>query len=60
VDSHGYRTLKRVYIRDRVIGGLIAVPVTASDPAAGTLAMRIFAITAKGVVDVGLTAADIR
>lgn len=60
VDSHGYRTLKRVFIRDRVIGGLIAVPVTASDPAAGTLAMRIFAITAKGVVDVGLTAADIR
>jgi hypothetical protein len=49
-----------VFIRDRVIGGLIAVPVTASDPAAGTLAMRIFAITAKGVVDVGLTAADIR
>jgi YVTN family beta-propeller protein len=59
VDSHGYSTLKRVFIRDRVIGGLIAVPVTAGDPAAGTLAMRIFAITAKGVVDVGLTAADI-
>ncbi len=60
VDSHGYRAVKRVFIRDRVIGGLIAVPVAAGDPAEGILVMRIFAITAKGVVDVGLTAADIQ
>jgi hypothetical protein len=60
LDSHGFRTLKRVYIRDRVVGGVIAVPVSASDPASGQLAVRVFAITAKGVVDVGLTAADIQ
>jgi hypothetical protein len=55
-----FNTVKRVYIRDRVIGGLIAVPVSASDPESGTLALRLFAITGSGVVQVELTPADLQ
>jgi hypothetical protein len=60
LDSHGFRTIRRVFIRNPVVGGLIAVPVTASDPASGELAMRLFAITTAGVVEIALTPADLR
>jgi hypothetical protein len=60
LDTFTFRTVKRVYIRDRVTGGLVAVPVAGSDPASGQLSLRVFAITATGVVEVGLTPADLQ
>ena len=60
LDTSRFNTVKRVYIRDRVTGGLVAVPVAGSDPASGQLSLRVFAITATGVVEVGLTPADLQ
>ena len=60
VDSYSFRLLRRIPIRDAVTGSLTAVEVASGDPAAGELVLRIFGITANGVVEIGLTEADLR
>ena len=60
VDSYSFRLLRRIPIRDAVTGSLTAVEVAATDPAAGDLVLRVFGITANGVVEIGLTEADLR
>jgi 23S rRNA maturation mini-RNase III len=59
IDTYSFRSLRRIYIRDAVTGALIAVPVAAGDPEAGTLAVRLFALTSRGVLRVGLRPSDL-
>ncbi len=59
IDSYSFRSLRRIFMRDQVTGALIAVPVLAGDPEAGTLALRIFAVTPRGIVRLGITPADL-
>lgn len=60
VDSYSFRQLRRIPIREPIQGTLVAVPVTAGDPEAGSKAIRLFGITAGGVVEIGLAAADLQ
>lgn len=60
IDTYTFRSRRRIFIRDRVTGTLIVVPVAAGDPEAGTLALRLFALTQSGVVRIGLTSADLQ
>jgi hypothetical protein len=60
IDTYTFRSIRRIFIRDQVVGPLIAVPVVAGDPDAGTFTLRLFGITRSGVVQVPLTAAELR
>ena len=60
VDTFTFRTVRRVFVRDQIVGSLVAAPVTSADPEAGRVAIRIFAITARGVLQLDLTAADLQ
>ncbi len=56
VDTYHYQVVKRIYIRNPVIGSMTAVPT-------GSLSgvvIRLYAITASGVVAIELTAADLQ
>ena len=56
VDTRYFSVQRRIFVRDRVVGTLIAVPA-----APGTaVALRLYAITAQGVVAIDLTADDLR
>ncbi|MEX2572137.1 MAG: Ig-like domain-containing protein [Gemmatimonadota bacterium] len=54
IDTFSFVSLRRVYIRDRIVGTLIATP------GSGDIAVRLFAITESGVVQVGLRQADLQ
>jgi hypothetical protein len=60
IDSYSFRALHRIYTRDTITGALIAVPVTASDPDFGTVALRLFALTSRGVLRIDLRASDMQ
>jgi hypothetical protein len=60
VDSHSFRSIRRVYIRDRLIGAVAAAAVAPGDPEADALVLRVFGITSSGVLQVGLTARDLQ
>ena len=60
IDTHSFRTLRRLPVRDVVTGTMIAVPVVVGDVDAGRYAIRLFAVTRTGVLRIGLTAADLQ
>ena len=60
IDTYTFRRIRRVFIRDQIVGPLVAVPVAAGDPAAGTATLRLFGITQSGVLQVTLTAAELQ
>jgi hypothetical protein len=59
IDTYSFRTAHRIYLRDAVTGTLIAKQVAPGDPDAGTVVLRLFAITVRGVVRINLAAADL-
>lgn len=59
IDTFSFRSLRRLILRDVVSGTMVAVPVVAGDPDAGTFVLRLFAITPTGLIRIGLTAADV-
>lgn len=56
VDTFHFQVVRRIYIRNPVIGSMTAVP---TGSASGVL-VRLYAITASGIVAIDLTAADMR
>jgi hypothetical protein len=56
VDTFHFQVVRRVYIRNPVIGSMVAVP---TGSATGVL-VRLYAITASGIVAIDLTAADMQ
>lgn len=60
VDSYSFRSVRRVYIRDPVVGALVAAAVVPGDPESDRFVLRVFGITRGGVLQVGLTASDLR
>lgn len=56
VDTFHFRVLRRIYIRNPVVGTLIAVPTGA----ATGVVMRLYALTSSGIVAVELTPDDLR
>jgi hypothetical protein len=56
IDDFSFRSLRRLVIRDPVIGSMIAVPVQAGDPEFGVYELRLFALTSRGILRIGLTA----
>ena len=56
VDTRYFSVQRRVFVRDRIVGTLIAVPAAAGTGAA----LRLYGITAQGVVAIDLTADDLR
>jgi hypothetical protein len=60
IDTYSFETIRRLPVRDRVTGAVIAIPVLAGDPEAALYAVRLFALTPAGILRIGLTAADLR
>jgi len=61
IDTFSFETIRRLPVRDRVTGTVIAVPVPPGDPEAALLyTIRIFALTPSGILRIGLTPADLR
>lgn len=60
IETFEFRILRRIVIRDRVIGALVAAPVPAGDPEAATLSVRIFGITESGILQIGLRPSDLQ
>ena len=60
IDTHSFETIRRLPVRDRVTGTVIAIPVPAGDIEASVYAVRLFALTPSGILRIGLTAADLR
>ncbi|HEX7240952.1 MAG TPA: hypothetical protein VF263_11840 [Longimicrobiaceae bacterium] len=56
VDTFHFQVVKRIYIRNPVTGTLIAVPASG----AGGVVLKLYAITASGVVSIDLTQADLQ
>lgn len=49
IDTHSFETIRRLPVRDRVTGTVIAVPVPPGDPEAALLyTTRVFAATPWG------------
>ncbi|CAN5363358.1 hypothetical protein BH23GEM4_BH23GEM4_19640 [soil metagenome] len=59
LDAYSFRTVRRFFIRDPVVGALIAVPVAANDPLASSVALRLFAVTSGGVLQIDLAPTDL-
>lgn len=59
-DTYTFQAVRRIYTRDRIVGTMIAVPVAANDPQAGELAVRLFAITPAGVLQLGIRPSDLQ
>jgi hypothetical protein len=60
IDTYSFETIRRLPVRDRVTGAVIAIPVIAGDPEAALYVVRLFALTPAGLLRIGLTAADLR
>lgn len=61
IDTYSFETIRRLPVRDRVTGTVIAVPVPPDDPEAALLyTIRLFALTPSGILRIGLTPADLR
>ena len=59
IDTFSFVRVRRIVIRDRIIGTMAAAEVLPGDPEYGTVALRLFGITASGVLEVELTANDL-
>jgi hypothetical protein len=57
IDAYSFCRTRRIYIRDRVTGGLISVAPVAGD--AASIAMRLYALTESGVVELVLQPGDL-
>ncbi|HEX8450510.1 MAG TPA: hypothetical protein VF647_00370, partial [Longimicrobium sp.] len=61
IDTYSFETIRRLPVRDRVTGTVIAIPVLPGDPEAALLyTVRLFALTPSGILRIGLTPADLR
>lgn len=60
LDTYSFETIRRLPVRDRITGAVIAVPVPAGDPEASLYVIRLFALTPSGILRIGVTAADLR
>jgi YVTN family beta-propeller protein len=61
IDTYSFETIRRLPVRDRVTGTVIAIPVLPGDPEAALLyTIRLFALTPSGILRIGLTPADLR
>jgi hypothetical protein len=57
IDSYSFRLMKRLYIRDAVVGALVVAPRAATDPVSVNL--RLYALTSGGVLGLTVTAQDL-
>ncbi|HEX8905864.1 MAG TPA: hypothetical protein VF771_13520, partial [Longimicrobiaceae bacterium] len=57
IDNFNFFRVKRVYTRDPVIGAMAVAPRAAGD--AGSVALRIYALTTKGVLALTITSSDL-
>jgi hypothetical protein len=57
IDNFNFFRVKRVYTRDPVVGALAVAPRVAAD--AGTVTLRIYALTTRGILALPITAADL-
>ena len=57
IDNFNFFRVKRVYTRDPVVGALAVAPRVAGD--AGTVTLRIYALTTRGILALPITAADL-
>jgi hypothetical protein len=57
IDNFNFFRVKRIFTRDPVVGALAVTPRGPSDPA--TVALRIYALTSRGVVSLRVTNADL-
>jgi hypothetical protein len=53
IDTYSFETIRRLPVRDRVTGAVIAIPVIAGDPEAALYAVRLFALTPAGLLRIG-------
>lgn len=58
INSYNFRLIKRVYIRDAVVGALVVAPRAPSDPA--NVNLRIYALTTGGVLGLMITNQDLQ
>jgi len=57
IDNFNFFRVKRVYTRDPVVGAMAVAPRAASD--AGTVTLRLYALTSTGILALPITAADL-
>lgn len=57
IDTFNFFRVKRIYMRDPVVGALAVAPRAASDPA--SVVLRLYALTANGIVGLTVTSADL-
>ena len=57
IDNFNFFRVKRVYTRDPVVGALAVAPRVAGD--AGTVTLRIYALTSTGILALTITSADL-
>ena len=57
IDAFNFFRISRIFLRDPVVGALAVAPRIASDPP--QVALRLYAITAGGIVGVEVTQADL-
>jgi hypothetical protein len=58
IDTYTFCLARRIFMRDRVVGALVVMPRRAQDPA--DVALRLYAVTAAGVVEMTLAPGDLR
>ncbi|HVG44941.1 MAG TPA: hypothetical protein VM890_09425 [Longimicrobium sp.] len=57
IDNFNFFRVKRVYTRDPVVGAMAVAPRAGFD--AGSVALRIYALTSKGILALPITSADL-
>jgi hypothetical protein len=57
IDTFNFFRIKRLYIRDPVVGALAVAPRAPSDP--GNVVLRLYALTPRGIVALQVTTADL-
>ncbi|HUE95327.1 MAG TPA: Ig-like domain-containing protein [Longimicrobiaceae bacterium] len=60
IDTFTFKSIRRIYVRDRVVGTLGAAEVLPGDPEFGSVALRLFGITTSGIVEIGLSESDLK
>jgi hypothetical protein len=57
IDNFNFFRVKRVYTRDPVVGAMAVAPRAGAD--AGSVALRIYALTTRGILALPITSADL-
>jgi hypothetical protein len=57
IDAYHFRLIKRIYVRDPVVGALVVAPRAATD--AANVNLRLYALTSGGVLAVTVTNEDL-